>query len=86
MDPSSVIMKFGMIRTCCTRARGEESNQIITFEKMELYLSKQEWVVLRYATLAWTCFQSWDLAWELYDRYSKRTSAPNEPGSAEATR
>ena len=48
---------------------------------MELYLSKQEWVVLRYAVIAWTCVQSFDICRELWERYSKRTStqAQQEP-------
>ncbi len=69
---SSAILNFGMIRTFMGFGF---INHINPRNAMELYLSKQEWVILRYAAIGWTCFQSWDLCWELYDRYSKRTSS-----------
>ena len=78
LDFSSAILKLGMIRTAarCTFLHPTHRyfiNHVTSVNTMELSLSKQEWVILQYTAIAWTCFQSWDLCWELYDRYNKRT-------------
>lgn len=50
---------------------------------MELYMSKQEWQLLRFVTLTWSCFQFFDFAWELHDRRTKKNLQNNQAGTAD---
>ncbi|KAL8910689.1 MAG: hypothetical protein Q9172_007803 [Xanthocarpia lactea] len=44
---------------------------------MDLYMSQEEWTVLQFVTLTWSCFQCWDLSW---DFYYKRTRLMDSQG------